>query len=73
MTISPETLVQIQSNFKEMFLMMPSTKNWSECLAQLNNLATSAKNRNIFINDISLATGQYIILCARTQVSDQGP
>ena len=26
----------------------------------------------IALNDISLATGQYIILCAKTQVSDTG-
>ena len=25
------------------------------------------------VNDISLATGQYTILCARTQVIDPGP
>ena len=67
----PAPLVQIQNNCTEMFLMIP--KNWSECLAQLNNMATRAKIE-ISLNDISLATGQYIIYsCARIRVSDPGP
>ena len=49
---------------------MPSTKNWSECFAQL----PPELKIEISLNDISLATAdQYIILCARFQVSDPGP
>ena len=35
-------------------------------------MATKAKIE-ISLKDIFLATGQYIILCARTQVSNLGP
>ena len=121
MTFTLESLVEIQNNVKEMFLMMPSTKiaeivlligkrvgraidkkylqmkspkplvqnqiisqklsqvalyqNRLECSAWLNNMASRAKNRNIFKSyNISLATGQYISYsCAWYQVSDPGP
>ena len=49
-----------------MFLMMPSTKID-------NNMATRAKNK-ISLNDICIASGQYIISsCMRIQMSDPGP
>ena len=49
MTSPPEPLVQLQNNFKEMCLIMPSTKiDQNFKLAQLNNMATRAKNMNIF-------------------------
>ena len=37
-------------------------QNGSECVAQLNNMASRAKIETSF-NDISLTTGQYIIMC----------
>ena len=45
---SPEPLVQIQNNFEENIPHDVFYQNWSEALAQLNNMATRAKNRNIF-------------------------
>ena len=42
-------MIQIQNNFTEMFLMMPSTKID-------NNMATRAKHKKISLNDISIAT-----------------
>ena len=54
MTSPPESLVQIQNNFKEIFLMMPSTQIDQNVQSaeqhghQLNNMAIRAKNRNIF-------------------------
>ena len=60
------TMVQIQNNFTEMFLMMPSTKTE-------NSMATRAKIK-IYLNDISIVTGQYIIfLWMRIQMGDPGP
>ena len=47
MTSPPEQLVQIQSTFKEMPLMMPSIKI-DQTKAQLNNMATRGKNIDIF-------------------------
>ena len=69
----PEPLVQIQNNFTKMFLQMPSTKidqnvqfGWTTWLPELK--------KEISLNHISLATGQYIIYsCARIHVSDQEP
>ena len=44
---SAESLVQIQNNFTEMFLIMPSAKI-AHHSALLNKMAARAKNRNIF-------------------------
>ena len=49
-----------------MFSMMASAN-----LAQLNHMATKAKIE-ISLKYISLATSQYIIWCAKTEVSDPG-
>ena len=60
-------MVQIQNNFTEMFLMMPS-------INIDDNMATRAKNKKKSLNDISIATSQYIISsCIRIQMSDSGP
>ena len=70
---SPESLVQIQNNFTEMFLMLPSTKIYQK--VQLD-VATWPPELNIEIslNHTSLASYQYIIyLFARSPVSDPGP
>ena len=51
--------------------MMPATKiDLTECSAEQH--VTKAKIE-ISLKNISLATDQYIILCARNQVSDPGP
>ena len=60
-------MIQIQNKFTEMFLIMPSTKID-------DNMATRAKNKKKSLNDISIATGLYIISsCIRIQRSDPGP
>ena len=39
-----------------------------------DNMATRAKNKKKSLNDISIATSQYIISsCIRIQMSDPGP
>ena len=69
---SPESLVQIQNNFTEMFLMLPSTKIYQKVQLDLATWLIEL-SIEISLNHISLATYQYIIyLCARTQVSDPG-
>ena len=72
MTSPPEQLVQIQNNFKEMILMMPSTKIDQNVKLSCTTWPPQLKIE-ISLNDISLVTGQYTILCARTQVSIPWP
>ena len=65
----PEPLVQSQNILTEMFLMTPSTK-LIKMFSSAEQHGYQSENRNIF--KMSLATGQYINLCARTKVSDLG-
>ena len=72
MTSPPEPLIQIQNNFTEMFLMMPSTKIDENVYLSWTTWPPELKIE-ISLNSIFLATGQYIILCANTQVSEPRP
>ena len=70
---SPEPLFQIQNNNTEMFLMMPFTKVDLNVYLCWTTWPPELKTE-IYLNDISLARGQYIISsCARIHVSDTGP
>ena len=66
---SPEPLIQIQTNFTLMFLMMPFTKGKLSSAEQICNQNYPVKTE-LSLNNISFATDHNRISCARVHGSN---